>query len=47
LNVLNRDDHDIDYAYTYRQTPTAAAQFGDVFHPVEPEQARVALTARF
>lgn len=47
LNVLDRRDHDIDYAYTYRQTPSAAPQFGDVFHPVEPVQARVALTARF
>jgi hypothetical protein len=47
LNVLDRRDHDIDYAYIYRQTPTGAAQFGDVFHPIEPVQARVAVTARF
>ncbi len=47
LNVLNRRDHDIDYAYKYQQTPAGPAQFGDVFHPVEPVQARVALTARF
>ncbi len=47
LNVLNRRDHDIDYAYTYRQTPSDAAQFGDVFHPVEPIQVRAGLTARF
>jgi hypothetical protein len=47
LNLLDRRDHDIDYAYTYRQTPAAAAQFGDVFHPVEPIQVRAALTARF
>ncbi len=50
LNLLDRRDHDIDYAYTYRQTPTAvpaSGQFGDVFHPVEPIQARVGLTAQF
>jgi hypothetical protein len=50
LNLLNRRDHDIDYAYTYRQTPTAppaTGQFGDVYHPVEPIQVRVGLTARF
>jgi len=47
LNVLNRRDHDIDYAYQYRQTPTGTPQFGDVFHPVEPIQARAALTAQF
>jgi len=47
LNVLNRGNYDIDYAYTYRQTLAVVAQFEDVFHPVEPVQARVALTARF
>jgi hypothetical protein len=47
LNVLDRRDHDIDYAYEYRQTPAATAQFGDVFHPNEPIQVRAALTARF
>ena len=47
LNLLNRHDHDIDYAYTSRVTPTAAPVFQNVYHPVEPIQARVALTARF
>ena len=47
LNLLNRRDHDIDYAYTSRLTPTAAPVFQDVYHPVEPLQARVALTMRF
>ena len=47
LNLLNRRDHDIDYAYESRVTPTAAPVFQDVYHPVEPIQARVALTARF
>jgi hypothetical protein len=43
LNLLNRRDHDIDYAYTSRITPTAAPAFTDVFHPVEPFQVRVVL----
>jgi outer membrane receptor protein involved in Fe transport len=47
LNLLDRRDHDIDYAYEYRQTPTATAQFGDIFHPNEPIQVRAALTAHF
>jgi hydrogenase/urease accessory protein HupE len=47
LNLLDSRDHDIDYAYTSRITPTAAAAFTDVFHPVEPFQVRGGLTARF
>jgi outer membrane receptor protein involved in Fe transport len=47
LNLLDRHDHDIDYAYTSQVTPTAAASFQDVFHPVEPIQVRFGLTARF
>jgi hypothetical protein len=47
LNLLDSRDHDIDYAYVSRITPTAAAAFTDVFHPVEPFQVRVGLTARF
>jgi outer membrane cobalamin receptor len=47
LNLLNRHDHDIDYAYTSRVTPSAAPVFQDVYHPIEPLQARVALTMRF
>jgi hypothetical protein len=49
LNLLDRRDHDIDYAYTYRQSlaAPAAGQFGDVFHPVEPIQVRAGLTAQF
>ena len=43
LNLLNRRDHDIDYAYTSRITPTADAAFTDVFHPVEPFQVRFGL----
>ncbi|HUI25842.1 MAG TPA: TonB-dependent receptor [Candidatus Kryptonia bacterium] len=47
LNLLDRRDHDIDYAYESRITPTAAPAFENVFHPVEPIQVRVALRARF
>ena len=47
LNLLNRRDHDIDYAYTSRMTPTAAAAFTDVFHPVEPFQVRFGLRRNF
>ena len=47
LNLLNRKDHDIDYAYTSRITPTADAAFTDVFHPVEPIQARFGLRRTF
>ncbi|HVN86015.1 MAG TPA: TonB-dependent receptor [Candidatus Binatia bacterium] len=47
LNLLDRRDHDIDYAYESRITPTAASAFENVFHPVEPIQVRVALRARF
>ena len=47
LNMLNRRDHDIDYVYTSRITPTAAPAFTDVFHPVEPFQVRFGVHFRF
>jgi hypothetical protein len=47
LNLLDRHDHDIDYAYESRATATSAAVFQEVYHPVEPIQVRVGLTARF
>jgi hypothetical protein len=47
LNLLDRRDHDIDYAYEMRVTPTSAPTYQDDFHPVEPIQFRVGLTARF
>jgi hypothetical protein len=47
LNMLNRSDHDIDYGYTSQITPTAAPEFTDVFHPVEPFQVRLGLICRF
>jgi len=47
LNLLDRRDHDIDYAYISRITPTGALEFTDVFHPVEPFQVRFGLQVRF
>ena len=47
LNLLNRRDHDIDYAYTSQITPTATPAFTDVLHPVEPFQVRFALSRSF
>jgi hypothetical protein len=47
LNLLNRRDHDIDYAYTSRIAPTATPAFTGVFHPVEPIQVRFALARTF
>jgi hypothetical protein len=45
--LLNRRDHDIDYAYTSRIGPTATHAFTDVFHPVEPFQVRFSLGRTF
>jgi hypothetical protein len=47
LNLLNRKDHDIDYVYESRITPTADSAFTDVFHPVEPFQVRFGLRRTF
>ena len=47
FNLLNRYDHDIDYAYSSRTTPTGPAEFTDVFHPVEPFQVRFGLHYTF
>ena len=47
LNLLDRHDHDIDYAYTSQATPTATPAFQAVYHPVEPIQVRFGLTAKF
>ena len=47
LNLPNRRDHDIDYAYTSQITPTSTPQFTNVFHPVEPFQVRFALVRTF
>ncbi|MBL9126448.1 MAG: TonB-dependent receptor, partial [Verrucomicrobiales bacterium] len=47
FNVLDRRDDDITYAYESRVRPDGAAVTQVHFHPVEPIQARFALTARF
>jgi hypothetical protein len=47
LNLLDSRDHDIDYAYVSRVAPGAQPAFQDVYHPVEPFQVRLGLTARF
>lgn len=47
LNLLDRKDHDIDYAYESRVTPTSDPAFTDVFHPVEPFQVRFGLRRTF
>lgn len=47
LNLLDRSDHDIDYAYESQITPTATPAFTDVFHPVEPLQVRFRLQKTF
>jgi hypothetical protein len=47
LNLLDRSDHDIDYAYESRISPTAQAEFTNVFHPVEPFQVRFVLERTF
>ena len=47
LNMLNRKDADIDYAYVYQITPTAAPAFGRVNHPTEPFLARFSIGSSF
>ena len=47
FNLLNNTDHDIDYYYDSRMRPGDIVTGQIHFHPVEPIQARIALTARF
>jgi hypothetical protein len=47
LNMLDRKDADIDYAYVYQIAPTAAPGFGRVNHPTEPFLLRFALGRTF
>ena len=47
LNLLNRRDSDIDYAYISQMTPTNTPAFTRVYHPVEPFQVRLALGRTF
>jgi hypothetical protein len=43
LNMLDRKDADIDYAYVYQIAPTSAPGFGRVNHPTEPFLVRFSL----
>jgi hypothetical protein len=47
LNLLDRRDHDIEYFYASRVRPGDDAREERHYHPVEPIQVRVGLTARF
>ena len=47
LNLLDRRDQDITYAYESRVTPGAVPTFQSVYHPVEPIQVRFGLMAKF
>jgi hypothetical protein len=47
LNLLDRSDSDIDYAYESRITPTTTPAFTRVAHPVEPFQVRFAFGRSF
>jgi hypothetical protein len=47
LNMLDRRDSDIDYAYTSQITPTATPAFTRVFHPAEPFLARFSIGRSF
>ncbi|HTY84737.1 MAG TPA: TonB-dependent receptor, partial [Silvibacterium sp.] len=47
LNLLDRRNDDITYAYVSRITPAAAASFTNVFHPAEPFQVRFWLERSF
>jgi hypothetical protein len=47
LNMLDRRNDDITYAYISRRTPTATAAFTNVFHPAEPLQVRCWLERSF
>ena len=55
LNMLDRNDSDIDYAYESRVipgltsagTPAGPSEFTRVAHPVEPFQARFTLRYSF
>jgi hypothetical protein len=47
LNMLDRKDADIDYAYVYQIAPTATPGFGRVNHPTEPFLVRFSLGRSF
>lgn len=47
LNLLNRRDDDITYAYVSRISPAASPLFTNVVHPAEPFQVRFSLVRSF
>jgi len=47
LNMLNRRDDDITYAYESRIAPSAPSAFTNVSHPVEPFQLRFGIRRTF
>jgi outer membrane receptor protein involved in Fe transport len=47
LNLTNRRNDDITYAYVSRITPAGVAEFTNVFHPAEPLQVRFSLVRTF
>jgi hypothetical protein len=47
LNLLNRRNDDITYAYVSRLTPAGSAAFTNVIHPAEPLQVRFWLGRSF
>ncbi len=47
LNLLDRRNDDITYAYISRITPTTTPAFTNVFHPAEPFQVRFRLERTF
>ena len=47
LNLLNRRNDDITYAYVSRFVPNSTASFTNVFHPSEPFQVRFRLEKAF
>lgn len=47
LNLLNRNDNDIEYAYESQLRNEAAPVYGTHIHPVEPRMFRFRVTYRF
>jgi hypothetical protein len=47
FNLLNSNANSAGYDYTYRLTPTSAAEDGPTFHPLEPISGQVKVTWTF
>ncbi|MEP2600472.1 MAG: TonB-dependent receptor, partial [Paraglaciecola sp.] len=48
LNLLDSDDHDIDYLYTSRLSGEAEEGVEDIhYHPIEPRTVRMGITYQF